>query len=195
MFCQGFLGLGDKIDVAATLGNGQAATQQPHLFLADIVSRAFGHDASGAGIVEIVQILCRVMAHLVDVELLHGFDGLRLQTYIIIIGGSDNGHFRLGIAQPLALMVAQHAAFLVDALLSLDSLLTILVEGPVITAALTKAHVLNVADQQLQLIVGGGTDLLKETVCLAIVHASHRHESQMVQGFGTLRCIGRRCSV
>ena len=61
------------------------------LQLVDILLGALCQYAASTNVVEVVQILCRIALYLVGVNLSQGLYRLSLKTYIIIIGGVDNG--------------------------------------------------------------------------------------------------------
>ena len=154
MVGQCLLGLCHEIDIPATLGNNQTTRQVVHLLLVYLLGRSLRQDASGTDVIKIVQILGRIVAHLVGVQLADGLHRLALQTHIIIIGGSDNGHLRLRIQQSAALVFVQLVALFVDALQGVDRFLAVFVKLAVTATTLAEAHLLDVAHQQLHLIVG-----------------------------------------
>ena len=192
MFGKGFGSLCHKVYVAFPLSSAQATIQVFHLLLADLLWSAFRQDASSANVVEVVEVLGCVVAHLIEHNLAQGGNGLSLQTYIIIIGGRNDCHLRFGIAEPLQLLLGEQRTFLGNAFLCADGLFAKLVEGTVIAATLTEAHLLDIADQQLNLIVGSGGDLLQEAVGSGIVHTDHSHKGQVVQCLGALGVVGAR---
>ena len=74
-------------------GNGQTAAQKVDFLLIDIVGAAFRDNTTGTDIVEVVQVLGRIVAYLVKIDFHEGFDRLPFQADIVVIGGSDNGIF------------------------------------------------------------------------------------------------------
>ena len=115
-----------------TLGNGETTAEEVHLLLIDVVRAAFSDDAACSHVVEVVKVLCRVMAHLVDIDFHQGFYGLALQADIIIIGGTDNGQFGLRINHALLQAFGERAALFVDALLVADSAFAMFVKGAIL---------------------------------------------------------------
>ena len=162
------------------LGYLETAQQAVHLLLKDFLCRPFGQNAAGTNVVEIVQELRRVLFHLLGVYGLQGLNRLLLKTYIIIIGGIDNGKLCLGIEQPAALALVQQVALFVDAVHACDSTLTEVIEVLVARAALTKAHLLNIAHQHFQLIVSQFRNLVQQLPYGLIVHFGHQVERTVV---------------
>ena len=151
------------------------------LCLLDLSFCAFDNDAAGTYIVQIVQVLGRVLLHLFAYGI-QGTDSLTRQSYIIIIGGGDNGQLALGIDQPLLLTFVKRRTLLVDTLQRTAGLLTIVVELTVARLALTQAHLLNIADQQFQLVVCNLSHLVQQRFGLGIVHLDDTYKGQMIQG-------------
>ena len=81
-------------------------------------------------------------------------DGLSLQSYIIIVGTLNDGHFTLRIEQPQLQPLRQSEALLVDALQSLGCLFAIVIELTIGRPALAEPHLLNVRNEQLYLVIG-----------------------------------------
>ena len=174
-----------------TLGYLQAAQQVVELLLSNVVLGALGNDATRSNVVEIVQELGRVLLHILG-RLHQGINALLLQSYIIIIGGTDDGQFRFGIEQPPLLALRQQLALLVDAPQGLPGLFTVVIELTVMGAALTQAHLLHVGHQQFQLVIGNGRNGVEQLSGLVIVHADDAHEGQMIQGLGLAVAIACR---
>ena len=185
MVSKGFFGLGLEVDEAITLSNGQTVVQMVYLVVAYLLRGTFGQDTSSPDVIQVVQVLRRIMTHGIKVYLPECLDRLAFQTDIIIIGGGDNGHLRFSIEQTATLMRTQLAALLVDALKGIDSLLATLVELAILAATLTQTHLLHIADQQLYLIVALGYRFSQQTISQRIVHSDHRSKGQMVQRFST----------
>ena len=104
-----------EISIAIALGHTQATVQAFYLLLMNLLRGAIGKYSACTDVVEIVQVLGRVVAHLIRIQLLKGLHTLAFQSYIIIIGGSDNSHFRFRISQSLALTLSKLVALFVDA--------------------------------------------------------------------------------
>ena len=189
MFGQRLLGLCLEIGIVEPLGDGQTAAQEVHLLVVDVFRRALGDDAACTDVVEVVQVLCRVAAYLVGVDGLEGLDGLAFQAYIIIIGGVDNGKLRFSIAQALLLTGCQLVALLVDAEHAVQGMFTEVVEFLVARTALAQAHLLHIAYEEFQLIVGECRNSTKQGVSPMVFHACNGSKGQVVQSFGrTLGC-------
>ena len=180
-----------EIGVMVTLGYLQATQQVVELLLGDIVLGALCNDATRSDVVEIVQELGRVLLHIL--RCLHqGINALLLQSYIIIIGGTDDGQFRFSIEQPLLLALCQQLAFLIDASQGFPGPFAVVIELTVMGAALTQAHLLHVSHQQFQLVVGNRRDGVEQLSGLVIVHADDAHEGQMIQGLGLTVAVACR---
>ena len=128
VFGNSFQGVGLEIGIVTALGYLEATQQAVHLLLIDVCCRAVGQDSTCPYVVEIVQELCRVLFHVVSVDSHQGIYRLLLESYIIEIGGGDDGQFRLGIEQASLLMLAQQVAFLIDTLLTGNGPLTVIIE-------------------------------------------------------------------
>ena len=192
MVGKSFKSLGNEIGIMVTLGNGKASIQVVNLLSMHILRSPVGKDAACANVVEIVQVLGGIVAYLVDVELQQGVDRLAFQSYIIIIGGGDNGHFGLSIAQATQLATRQLITFLIDALLSLYGLLTILIEFTVLAATLAESHLLHISDQQFQLVICQTGCFDEQRVGTMVVHADHCNEGESVKSLGTSVVIRQR---
>ena len=81
-----------------TLGDRQATVQIVYLLSMYLVGRTLGQNTACTNVIQVVQVLSRITTQFVKVQLLQGFDGLAFQSYIIIIGGVDNGKLRFCIA-------------------------------------------------------------------------------------------------
>ena len=154
MIGQRLLGLCLEIGIAIALGHTETTVQAFYLLLMNLFRSAISQHSACTDVVEIVQVLGSVVAHLIGIQLLKSLHTLALQSYIIIIGGSDNSHFRFRISQSLALTLSELVTLFVDARKSLDSLFATFVKLTILRTALTEAHLLDIAHQQLHLIVG-----------------------------------------
>ena len=130
------------------------------------------------------------MPYLVNVHFEQCFNRLAFQTYIIIIGGIDNGQFRLCINHSALKMFGQGETLLIDTSLMCYGTFTMFVEGAVIAATLTKSHLLYFGHQKLYLIVCELHDFLQQTVSLLVIHANHADECEVVECLGTSVRIG-----
>ena len=148
-----------------------------HLVVAYLLGSALGQETSCPDVIQIVQVLGRIMTHGIKVHQLKRLDRLAFQTDIIIIGGGDDGHLRFGIEQTASLSQGQLAALLVDALKGIDRLLATLIELTILAATLTETHLLHIADQQLDLIIALDDGLCQQTVGQRVVHSHYRSES------------------
>ena len=153
------------------------------LFLIDVLLRASGNDTTRTDIVQIVEPLRRVETKIVDINALEGIDRLSLQTYIIIIGRGDDGHFRLSIAQTLQLCLAQLASLLIDSLQGLHRILTVFVELAILGTTLTKTHLLNVSNKLFYLIISDLWNFIQPLLRLIVLHLDNIGEGQVVEGF------------
>ena len=181
MFREGLEGIGGKIGIVALTGTDKAAQQKVEFLLVDILLRACGDNAARAYIIEVVQPLCRVALKVVDIDVLEGVDRLSLQTYIIIIGGSDNGHLRFSITQTTQLTVAQLVALFVDTLQRLHRILTVFIKLPVHGTALAKTHLLDIAYKPFYLIISNFRDFAQPLLGLVILHLDDIGKGQVVE--------------
>ena len=106
--------LGGKIGHPCPTGCQKTAHEGIELLLVDVLLSALGDDATCSDIIEVVQILGCVTLYLVRVDLFQCLDGLTLQSHIIIIGGVDDGIFRLGIAQDTLIAFGKQVTLLVN---------------------------------------------------------------------------------
>ena len=173
MVGQRLLGLCLEIGIVVSQGDIQAARQTIHLLLIDVLLTAVSNDATSAHVVEVIQELSRIAAHLVRVDSHECVDGLALEAYIIIIGGIDDAKLRLGIAQALLLAGVELVAFLVDTFHTGHGTLAEIVEVLVARTTLAKTHLLDVTHQEFQLIVGHLGNLVQIVLCGLIVHSDH----------------------
>ena len=114
---------------------------------------------SGANVIEIVEELGSIANHLVGVDGPQGRYRLSLQTYIIIIGGVDDGIFRLSIEQPALVGWRQQRALFIDTAEGTIGQSTKLMELTIARTALTETHLLDIGNQQLKLVVGSSSHL------------------------------------
>ena len=143
MFGNGLLGVGLKIGVAEARGDAETAVQEVHLLVIDVFGGAVSDDAPGTDVIQVVQVLGRVVPHLVGIDGQEGFHRLALQAHVVVIGGVDNGQLRLGIGQPLKEPGRQGGALLVDALQMVKGTLAVFIESTVVAPALAETHLLN----------------------------------------------------
>ena len=99
VFREGLESIGSEIGIISLTGMDEASQQHVELLLIDILLGTCSDDASRTYIIEIVQPLGRVVPEVVGINILNSINRLSLQAYIIIIGGSDNGHLRFCITQ------------------------------------------------------------------------------------------------
>ena len=189
VFGNGLKGIGHEVGEVVALGYLVAAQQVVHLLLVDVVGRPFGEYASGADVVEVVQELGRVALHLLGVDGHECLDRLLVEAYIIIIGGSDDGQFGLGIEQASLLALAEQMALLVDALQAVDGPFTIVVEVLGARTALAEAHLLDVADEQFQLVVGDFGNAVEHALRTVVFHLGNVPERLVVQSLSVAICV------
>ena len=101
MLRKGLECIGGEIRIIALTGVDETTQQMVELFLINFLLSTCGNNPTRADIIKVVQPLGSVASEIVDIDVLKGIYRLSLQTYIIIIGGSDNGHLRFCIAQTL----------------------------------------------------------------------------------------------
>ena len=172
MVSQCLLSLCLEIDISVAFSYTETTVQVVDFFLMDLFGSSFGKDTTCPDVIEIVEVLGGIVAHLVRIQLLKGLHTLTLQSYIIIIGGSDNSHFRFGIGQTLALTLRKLVTLFVDARQSLDSLFAPLVKLTILRTTLTEAHLLDITYQQFNLIVGKCYGFIQQTVGFSIIHGN-----------------------
>ena len=97
MFAHSLQGIGLPEDVAALEAALITTHQIIPLLLHDLVGRTFGKNTAGAYLVEVVQVLGRILLYRVLVNLLQGRDALRFESHVIIIGRSHDMELALGI--------------------------------------------------------------------------------------------------
>ena len=142
----------------------------------------FCDDTTSTNLIEIVQILRRILLQLrIILDGFKRFNRSLLQTYIIIIGGCDNGQLAACIDHTLA-----HARCKVYRLLLYPSqrstgILIVFVEILVSRDTLTKSHLLDIRNQQLYLVIRKHGNAVQLTVSLLIAHLGQTDEGHVVQ--------------
>lgn len=109
---------------------------------------------------------------------------LAFQSDIIIICRGNNIEFRLRIDIPTLLAFREHAPLLLYAVQTPLGFLMIIIEILVCRATLAKAHLLDIGNEQLNLIVGNKRDRIKYRGGPLVVHLRCIIESEVVKGFG-----------
>ena len=148
-----------------------------HLFLG-----TFRDNSSCTDLIEIVQILCRILLQFrIVLDGFKRFNRRLLQSYIIIIGGCDNGQLAPGIDHTLS-----HSGCEVDRLLLYPSqrptgILIVFVEILVARHTLTESHLLNIGYQQFYLVVRQHGYAIQLTVGLLVSHLGQTDEGHVVQ--------------
>ena len=195
VFGEGLEGIGSEIGIVATTGQEEAAHQVVELLLVDLVLRALGDDAARSDVVEVVEVLGRVALHLVGIDGVEGLDRLLLESYIIVIGGVDDGILGLGIKQGATIVVGEIVDLFMDAADGLISQFAILMELAVARTTLTETHLLDVGDEALYLMVGGLDDLVEDALSLVVLHAHDVDEGEVVEGLCPTRTVAfsERC--
>ena len=79
----------------------EATQQMVEFLLINLLLSTIGDDATRADIIQVVQPLRRIKAEIININVLESINRLPFQTYIIIIGRSNNRHFRLSVTQTL----------------------------------------------------------------------------------------------
>ena len=115
--------------------------------MVDLLLCTLGDNTSGANVIEIVEELGCIAYHLVGINGSQSRYRLALQTYIIIIGGVDDGILRLGIEQPALIGWRQQRALLMDTAEGTIGQRTILMELTITRTTLTEAHLLDIGDK------------------------------------------------
>ena len=188
MLRESLKGIGCEIGIAGLSRGEEAAHQMVELALVDLLLRALSEDAACADVVEIVEVLGRVALHLVGIDGAQGLDGLPLETYIIIIGGIDNGILCLSIEEALLLTLCQRGTLLVDAVDATNGTFTVIVEVLVARTALAQAHLLDITYEQFKLIISQFRDFVQQFLRIVIGHAHDTDEGQIVERLSTA-CI------
>ena len=146
MVSQCLLGLCLEIDITIAFCHAETAIQIIDFLLTYLFRGTFRKHTACPDVVEIVEILGGIVAHLVCIQLLKGFHTLALQSHIIIIGGSDNSHFRFSIGQTLALMLRKLGTLFIDAFKGPDGLFAPFVKLTILRTTLTEAHLLDITN-------------------------------------------------
>ena len=191
MFGERLEGIGREERHIGMARQEEAAHQMVELLLVDLLLGTLGDDAASTYIIHIIKVLGRVAHHLVGMDAPQGINTLALETYIIIIGGIDDGVLRLGIEQTALVMGREQRALFIDATDGLISQLTILVELAIARTALTESHLLNIGDELLHLVIGSLNGFVKELFGLIILHTDDVDEGEVIQGL----CPTRRITI
>lgn len=126
----------------------------------------------------------------VGVDGMYGFDGRLFESYIIIIGGSDDGEFGACIRHTFLGTCGQHSVLFVDATQASVGIIHIVVELFVAAFTLTKAHLLDVGNKQFYLVVGDLGHLFELVGGFAILHLGDVVERKVVERLGLTVVIG-----
>ena len=161
------------------------------LLLDNLLLRPLSDDAARTYIIHIIKVLGRIAQHLAGMDAPQGLDALTLESYIIIIGGIDDGVLRLGIEQAVLIVGREQRALFIDAKDGLISQLAILMELTIARTTLTEAHLLHIGDELLHLVIGGLDDFIKELFSLIILHTDDVDEGEVVKGL----CPTRRITI
>ena len=189
MFGEGFERVSGKIRIIATTGGEEATHQVVELLLVDLLLGALSDDAASTDVIEVVEELGGVALHLIRINGVEGLDRLTFETYVIIIGGVDDGILRLCIEQTLQIVIGKCIALFIDATDGLISQLAELMELAIAGTALTEAHLLDVGDETLNLMIGGLNDFSEESLCLIVFHPDDVNEGQVVECLCPTRTI------
>ena len=142
------------------------------------------NNAASTYIIMISKELSRIVANLpIWIDEQERIDRLLFQTYIIIIGGSDNLELGGCIDHSSLEVGVQRFWFFLYAMHTSDSTLTIVVKVFVLRLTLTKAHALNISHQQFHLIVGDQSNAVQKFVGILIIHFQYADKSEVVQCF------------
>ena len=111
-------------------------------------------NTTGTDVIQIVEVLCCIALYFFGIDGIKCINRLLFESYIIIVGRVYDSIFGFGIQQQTFVALGKLVALFVDTLHGTVGHLTELVESTVVGAALTKAHLLNVSYQVLQLVIG-----------------------------------------
>ena len=189
MLRQGFKGVGGEVRIAPSASCQETTHEVVELLLVNLQLGSLGDDATCTDVVEIVKELSGVALHLIGIDGIKGFDGLSFKTHIIIIGRIDDRIFCFGIEQTTTVVVGQGVTLFIDATDSLVGQLTELMELTVTGATLTEAHLLDIGNKALHLVIGGLYHLFKKSFGFVVFHAHDMDESEVIQSLCPTRTI------
>ena len=124
----------------------------------------------------------RVALDVVGIDGVKRLDRVLLQTYIIIIGGVDDGILALGITETALQTGREFATLFVDTTQGTIGQFTELMELTVAGTSLAETHLLDISHHAFHLVVAGLESLLQQTLSLIILHPDDTDESQVVAG-------------
>ena len=162
------------------------------LLLVDLVLRTLRDDAACTDVIQVVQILGRITLHLVGIDGVQSLNGLSLQTHIIIIGGIDDGIFRLGIEQTTGIPLRKGLYVLIDTVHGTACQLTELMELAVSGTTLAETHLLDIGDEEFHLVIRSLYHLGQQFFSLVVFHPCDMDECQIVEGLSPTRRIMSR---
>ena len=186
---EGFKSVSSKIRIIATTGGQETTHQVIKLLLVNLLLSTLGNNAASTDVIKVVEELGGVALHLIRINGIEGLDRLTFETYIIIIGGVDDGILRLCIEQALQVVIGKGIALFIDATDSLIGQLAELMELTIAGTALTEAHLLDVGDETLDLMIGGLDHFCEKALCLVIFHPDDMNKSKVVEGLCPTRTI------
>ena len=189
MLGQGFKGIGGKVGIASSAGCQKTTHEVVELLLVDLLLGSLGDDATCTDVVEIVEELGCVALYLIGIDGIKGFDRLTLKTHIIIIGGIDDGIFCFCIEQTTTVVVRKGVTLFIDATDGLVGQLAELVELTVTGATLTEAHLLDIGNKALHLVISGLYHLFKKSFSLVVFHTYDMDEGKVIQSLCPTRTI------
>ena len=169
--------------------NHETTQQMIELLLVDLFLCALGDDTTSTDVIEVVEELGGVALHLIRINGIEGLDRLTFKTYVIIIGGVDDSILRICIEQTLEVVIGKGIALFIDATDGLIGQLAELMELAIAGTALTEAHLLDVGDETLNLMIGGLDDFSEESFCLVVFHPDDVNKGQVVEGLCPTRTI------
>ena len=185
MLAHGLQAVGLPIGIVALHGYQVAVDEVFHLVLRDVVRALVAQHAARAYVVVVVEQLRGVGQYdPLRVDLVERVVRLVLQPHIIKVGGQHDVELAEGVDHPLLLVgVELVLLFLYAAQPSLRPL-AVVVEVLVARLPLAEPHELDVAHEQLHLVVGGGPHALQHAVGPLVVHVGDVDKGQRVDGLG-----------
>ena len=167
------------------------ADEKVELSLTDFIDGALRDGSARPVVIEIVEILCRILLKFVGIQVgkcpLHG----AFLLYIIKIGGFHDVELALGIDGAAVFTERQIICLLAYSAQSAHCLFAISVKVLVAGFTLTDSHALNVCNKEFYLVVAPVFHLLQPLLGSPIIHLGNRHERQVVASL----CIARRIVV
>ena len=181
MFGKSLNGISSEIGIIGPSCQEETAHQMVELLLVDLLLGSLSDDATRPDVIEIVQELCRIADDLIGINRLQGINRLSLETYIIIIGGVDNGVFGLCIEQHPSVALREQRLIFLDTHHGQIGQFTILMELPVTRTSLTETHLLDIGHQELELVISNGRHLVEQAVGPIVLHPDDAGKSHMIE--------------